>query len=228
MAPVTRAEPNDGAQTLERGLAVLVELSRHPDGLTTAQVVTACGLHRSITTRLLTSLQRTGFAVRDDAGAYRIGPAVSDLLGLARPRLREVAQPVLERLARTVDATASLVEVAEGYAVTTLVAEPPSDGPRFSYRLGNRDPLDRGAGGVAALAAGPTQPGEPDRVATARAQGFVVTHGELNAGAHAIAAPLPGWGGLAAINIVTNHEDTVRNARQPLLDAVREIGAFTG
>ena len=73
----------------------------------------------------------------------------------------------------------------------TLVAEPPSDGPRFSYRLGNRDPLDRGAGGVAALAAGPPQPGEPDRVATARAQGFITTHGELNAGAHAIAAPLP-------------------------------------
>ncbi len=228
MTPVTRAEPNDGAQTLERGLAVLVELGRHPDGLTTAQVVTACGLHRSITTRLLISLQRTGFAVRDDAGAYRIGPAVSGLLGPARPQLRDVAKPVLERLARAVDATASLVEVVDGYAITTLVAEPPSDGPRFSYRLGNRDPLDRGAGGVAALAAGPPRPGEPDRVATARAQGFITTHGELNAGAHAVAAPLPGWGELAAINIVTNREATVRDAHHPLLDAVREIGAFTG
>ncbi|WP_280331325.1 IclR family transcriptional regulator [Nocardia wallacei] len=156
-----RTEPTDGAQTLERGLAVLVELSRHPDGLTIAQVATACGLHRSITTRLLVSLQRTGFARRDQSGAYRVGPAVAELLGRARPRLREVAGPVLERLARTVDATASLVEVIDGFAVTTLVAEPPTDGPRFSYRLGNRDPLDRGAGGVAALAPPPPPPPAP-------------------------------------------------------------------
>ncbi|WP_280389754.1 IclR family transcriptional regulator, partial [Nocardia wallacei] len=166
-----RTEPTDGAQTLERGLAVLVELSRHPDGLTIAQVATACGLHRSITTRLLVSLQRTGFARRDESGAYRVGPAVAELLGRARPRLREVAGPVLERLARTVDATASLVEVIDGFAVTTLVAEPPTDGPRFSYRLGNRDPLDRGAGGVAALAAAPPRPGAPPTVAAAGARG---------------------------------------------------------
>ncbi|WP_198036936.1 IclR family transcriptional regulator [Nocardia sp. BMG51109] len=223
---MTRAEPTDGAQTLERGLAVLVELSRHPDGLTTAQAAAACGLHRSITTRLLVSLQRTGFATRDDAGAYRVGPAVPELLGLSHPHLRDVAGPVLERLARTVDATASLVEVVDGHAVTTLVAEPPSNGPRFSYRLGNRDPLDRGAGGVAALAAGPPRPGEPDRVATARAQGFIITHEELNPGAHAIAAPLPGWDGPAAINIVTNRRTTVDNAQRPLLDAVRELGTF--
>ncbi|BCK57976.1 transcriptional regulator [Nocardia wallacei] len=225
MTAVPRTEPTDGAQTLERGLAVLVELSRHPDGLTIAQVATACGLHRSITTRLLVSLQRTGFARRDESGAYRVGPAVAELLGRARPRLREVAGPVLERLARTVDATASLVEVIDGFAVTTLVAEPPTDGPRFSYRLGNRDPLDRGAGGVAALAAAPPRPGEPDRVAAARAEGCLVTHGELNLGAHAIAAPLPGWGRPTAINIVTNRQAVIDAARRPLLDAVREIGA---
>ncbi len=225
VAAVTRTEPNDGAQTLERGLAVLVELSRHPEGLTTAQVAAACGLHRSITTRLLVSLQRTGFARREEGGAYRVGPAVAELLGLSRPQLREVAEPVLRRLARTVDATASLVEVVDGFAVTTLVAEPPSDGPRFSYRLGNRDPLDRGAGGVAALAAGPPRPGEPDRVAAARADGYLVTHGELNFGAHAIAAPLPGWGRPAAVNIVTNRQPVIDAARQPLLDAVREISA---
>ncbi|WP_216895402.1 IclR family transcriptional regulator [Nocardia alni] len=227
MTAVTRPEPTDGAQTLERGLAVLVELSRHVDGMTTAQAAAACGLHRSITTRLLVSLQRTGFAHRDEAGAYRVGPAVFGLLGLSHPHLRDVAAPVLDRLARTVDATASLVEVVDGYAVTTLVAEPPSNGPRYSYRLGNRDPLDRGAGGVAALAAGPPQPGESDRVTAARTHGYIITHGELNLGAHAIAAPLPGWGALAAINIVTNRQDIIDTAHHPLLNAVHEIGTHT-
>ena len=55
----------EGSQTLDRGLAVLRELGRHPEGLTTSQVATSCGLHRSITHRLLVSLHRSGFASRD-------------------------------------------------------------------------------------------------------------------------------------------------------------------
>jgi DNA-binding IclR family transcriptional regulator len=213
----------DGSQTLERGLSVLVELSRHPDGLTTAETATACGLHRSITHRLLVSLERTGFARRDADGRYRVGPTARAVVG-ATPSLREVARPVLEELAREVDATASLVEVAGRHAVTTLVAEPPTDGPRFSYRLGNRDPLERGAGGLAALASGPARAGEPERVAAIREQGFVATYAELNPGAYGIAAPLPGWPVRAAVNIVTAHEKLTRDAIEPLLKAAAEIG----
>jgi DNA-binding IclR family transcriptional regulator len=217
-------EPGDGSQTLERGLAVLVELSRHPEGLTTSQAAESCGLHRSITHRLLVSLQRTGFASRDDEGRYTVGASVGDLVRRSRPQLREVAEPVLHRLALAIDATASLVEVSGGYAVTTLVAEPPTDGPRFSYRLGNRDPLDHGAGGVAALASGPAAYDEPARVTATRTEGIVVTSGELNPGAYGVAAPLPGWGVLAAINVVTNRPDVVERARTLLPGAVAEIG----
>jgi DNA-binding IclR family transcriptional regulator len=212
----------DGSQTLERGLAVLVELSRHPAGLTTAEVAVACGLHRSITHRLLVSLVRTGFAARAE-DRYRVGPTARSVVGAA-PSLRTVAAPVLEALAREVDATASLVEASGTHAVTTLVAEPPTDGPRFSYRLGNRDPLDRGAGGLATLASAPPRPGEPDRVARTRATGYVTTYAELNPGAYGIAAPLPGWPVPAAVNIVTAHEELVREAIEPLLRAVAEIG----
>jgi DNA-binding IclR family transcriptional regulator len=218
------AAAGEGSQTLERGIAVLVELSRHPGGLTTSQVATRCDLHRSIANRLLVSLVRTGFAVRDDRGHFSVGPAAADLAG-GRPRLRDIAEPVLVRLAREVDATASLVEVVGDAAVTTVVAEPPTDGPRFSYRLGNRDPLDSGAGGLAALASGPLQSGEPTRVATIRADGYVTTFGELNPGAYGIAAPLPGWPLLAAVNIVTAREQLTVDAVGPLLAAIREIGA---
>jgi DNA-binding IclR family transcriptional regulator len=214
----------DGSQTLERGLAVLVELSRHPGGLTTAEAATACGLHRSITHRLLVSLERTGFARRGADGRYRVGPTARAVVGAA-PSLREAAAPILDDLARELDATASLVEVAGGHAVTTVVAEPPTDGPRFSYRLGNRDPLDRGAGGLAALASGPEQHGEPERVAATRARGYVTTHAELNPGAYGIAAPVPGWPVRAAINIVTGHEELTREAVEPLLRAVALLEA---
>jgi DNA-binding IclR family transcriptional regulator len=212
----------DGSQTLERGLAVLVELSRHHDGLTTAETAAACGLHRSITHRLLVSLERTGFARRGADGRYRVGPTARAVVG-ATPSLREVAAPILEELAHEVDATASLVEVVGSHAVTTVVAEPATDGPRFSYRLGNRDPLDRGAGGLAALASGPVRDGEPERVAVVRGQGYVTTYAELNPGAYGIAAPVSGWPALAALNIVTAHEALVRDAVEPLLRAVARL-----
>jgi len=210
-----------GSQTLERGLAVLLEIGRHPHGLTTAEVAAACGLHRSITHRLLVSLQRTDFVARDTEGRYTIGPVARSLAG---PSLRTVAEPVLRRLASEVGATASLVEVADGAAVTTLVAEPPIDGPHFSYRLGNRDPLDRGAGGLAALASGPPRPDEPDRVAAVRDAGFVTTFAELNPGAFGIAAPLPGWPVRAAVYVVTADEELARSALKPLIRAAAEIG----
>ncbi|MDE0775439.1 MAG: helix-turn-helix domain-containing protein [Nocardioides sp.] len=211
----------DGSQTLERGLAVMVELGRHPAGLTTAEVAVECGLHRSITHRLLVSLVRTGFAARSQ-DRYVVGPTARSVVGIA-PSLRAVAAPVLESLAREIDATASLVEVSGGFAVATIVAEPPTDGPRFSYRLGNRDPLDRGAGGLAALASHPPSM-DPPRVAEVRTQGYVTTYAKLNPGAYGIAAPLPGWPVPAAINIVTGHQRLTQEAIEPLLRAVSQIG----
>ncbi len=222
--PVTDAE-SGGSQTLERGLAVLALLGEHPDGLSTAEVATRTGLHRSIVHRLLVSLDRTGFATRDASGRFRVGPSARSLADGARPSLRTVAEPVLHDLAVEIDATVSLVEVMGDAAVTTVVAEPPTHGPRFSYRLGNRDPLDRGAGGLAAQAAGPARGGESPRVAEVRARGHVVTVAELNPGAVGLAAPVPGAGVLAAVNIVTADESLVERALEPLLAAARRIAA---
>ena len=212
-----------GSQTLARGLAVLTELSRHPDGLTTAEVAVATGLHRSITHRLLVTLQHSGYATRDDRGRHVIGPAADALATRARPTLRDVAEPVLHQLAREVGATASLVEILGSAAVTTVVAEPLTDGPRLSYRLGNREPLDRGAGGLAALASGPARPGEPARVAEIRLSGHVDTHSELNPGAHGVAAPVHGWGVRAAITVVTADESLMAGALPLLVQAARRV-----
>lgn len=223
MSEEPMSAPTDGSQTLERGLAVLMELAKHPGGISTSQVSTECGLHRSIANRLLVSLQRAEFATRDSHGRYRVGPAAHDLARSAQPHLRDVARPVLERLARAANATASLVEGVGGHAVTVLLAEPPSDGPRFSYRLGNKDPLDHGAGGLAVLASGAPQTDEPDRVAMIREQGIVTTYAELNPGAYGIAAPLIGWGILAAVNVITNRQELAEAAAPLVLEAVREI-----
>ncbi|MEV6259984.1 helix-turn-helix domain-containing protein [Streptomyces sp. NPDC051784] len=225
MTPLKSNDPdNGGSQTLERGLALLAELSRHAEGLNTSQAATATGLHRSVTHRLLVSLHRTGFAARDKEGRYTIGPAVAGLLGGSGPSLRTVAEPILNRLARRLDATASLVEAVGTAAVTTVVAEPPTDGPLFWYRTGSRDPLDHGSGGLATLASGAPRTNEPDRVQAIREAGYVITHGEVNVGAHGIAAPLPGWPVRAAINVVTSDPEIAERAIAHVMEAVAAIG----
>lgn len=217
-------KPSEGSQTLERGLLVLVTLAEHEDGLTVSQVAEETSLHRSIAYRLLLSLHRTGFAERDGSSRYRVGPALVTLVGHVRPRLRETAEPILKKLALDLDATASLVEVIGNAAVVTVVAEPPTDGPRFSYRLGNRDPLDRGAGGIAALASADPAPGDSSRVREAREAGYAATYGEINPGAYGAAAPvrcLPNT--RASINVVTNREDIVERAIPLIIAAAQEI-----
>lgn len=213
-----------GAQTLERGLAVLRELGRHDDGLSTAQVAEVTGLHRTVVHRLLVSLVGTGFARRDDRGRHHVGPAVAALAARATPVLRDLAGPLLQDLADRIGLAVSLVEVEDGAAVTTLVAHPAAEGPQFAYRLGHREPLDRGAGGVAAAASAAPALDEPAAVAAARAVGYAVTHGELNPGAHGVAVPLPGWAAPAAATVVSYDPAVVEQVRTPLLATAAEIG----
>ena len=216
-----------GSQTLERGLAVLDLLGQHPGGLSVSQVTAASGLNRSIVNRLLVSLRRTGFARRDEQGRYLVGPSALALARGGRAGLRDLARPLLHRVAYDVGATASLVEVLGDYAVTTVVAEPPVDGPQFSYRLGNRDPLDRGAGGLAAMASGPVLAAEA-RVTAVRQAGHVITRGELNAGAIGVAVPLTGCGVLAAVSVVTADEEAAESSLAPLQRVAAQIVAALG
>ncbi len=57
----------------------------------------------------------------------------------------------------------------------------------------------------------------------AREAGFVTTSAELNPGAHALAAPVPGAGVLAAVNVVTNRPELLASAVDEVVRAAREI-----
>ena len=215
----------DGSQTLERGLEVLLMLADNRSGMTATEVSAALHMHRSIAYRLLVSLQRTGFADRDEVGRYRVGRRLRSVAERSRPQLQDAAEPVLRGLAAELDATASLVEVTGDAVIATVVAEPPTDGPRFSYRLGNRDPVDRGAGGLAALASVAPATGEPERVGQIRAAGYVWTHSEVVPGAYGVAAPIAARGKIApaSVNVVSNRPDVVERAIPLVVEAAKEI-----
>ncbi|WP_030999954.1 IclR family transcriptional regulator [Streptomyces sp. NRRL F-5630] len=220
--PARRA---DGAQTLERGLGVLRMLAEAPHGLRASEVAAALGVHRSIAYRLLTALTRSHFAARDAAGRYRVGVAFYTLAQRARPPLVDLAMPVLRDLAVELGATACLVVPDGAHAVAVAVVEPPGPGPRFSYGVGNRDPLDRGSAGLALLSAGEPLPGEPLRVAEVRARGWAITHEEVTPGTIGVAAPVrvPEPADPAAINVITHRRSVAERAVPLVVAAARRM-----
>lgn len=178
--------PAAGTQTLARGLRALELVSTSASGLSVAEVADALGVHRSIATRLLATLADFHLITRSPEGRYRAGGGLMSLAREVYASLRELTLPAMQQLADDVGSSVALF-VAEGSdAVALSVVEPALVLVRVSYREGSRHPLDRGAAGAALSAALPTREADPERVAATRADGYVITHGEV----------LPGYWGL--------------------------------
>lgn len=222
---MTTERKPDGSQTLERGLLVLRMLAEAPNGLGASDIAAKLGVHRSIAYRLLTALVRQEFVARTPSGKYRVGLSLFTLVERIRPRLLDVAQPILHELTATLDATACLVVAENDCAVAIAVIEPPGSGPRFSYRIGNRDPLEHGAAGIALLAASAPQDDEPERVATTRTAGYIITHEEVVPSSYGVAAPIlaPHDQQPAAVNIITHRKDIADRAIPLVITATERI-----
>ncbi len=179
------------SQTLDRGLALLKLLSASPEGLTVIEMAEQLKIDRAVVYRLINTLIEHHLAARDHARRYRIGIAVLELSRSAFSTLRAVAMPELRTIADDTGGTATL-SVADGDEGVVLATVGPQHGagPFIMYHPGFRHPLDRGAAGVAILSGRPPKPGERAAVGAARSCGYSVSHGEFNAAAMAIAAPI--------------------------------------
>lgn len=180
------------AQTLDRGLRLLQLVADAPGGVTVTEAASRLGVGRAVVYRLVGTLVEHGLVRRDAAGRLRLGVAVLHLARRAQPLLAGTAVPALRALAESVGATAHLTiaEGAEGIAVA--VVEPSWTALHVAYRTGSRHPLARGAAGRAILAGrrGDTGP--------------VTSSGELQPGAHGVAAPVCGIPGLeASVGVVS-------------------------
>jgi DNA-binding IclR family transcriptional regulator len=183
-----RAVGGETSQTLDRGLAVLELLGsrEHAGGLTVTELAAELGVGRPVVYRLVATLEARDFVRRREDGRVRLGLAITRLSSSVLPLLREGALPTLRALADTVGATAHLTVVEGGEALAIAVVEPSWTSYHVAYRIGTRHALDRGAAGRAILAGRRGQ------------DGYVATDGELQSGAHGIAAPLVGVSGLEA------------------------------
>lgn len=184
------------SQTLDRGLRVLEVLAESPEGLSVTELAAVLGINRTVVYRLVATLEQHRLLRRDAQARLHLGLGVMHMAAAVQPVLRDLAIPVLRQLAETVGATAHLT-VADGEEGLALaVVEPSWTDYHVAYRVGARHPLSSGAAGKAIqMARGP-------RVRGARA--YVATTGELQSGAHGLAAPVPGVRGLdASVGIVS-------------------------
>ncbi|MBF6519158.1 IclR family transcriptional regulator [Nocardia farcinica] len=143
-------EPS-GVQTVSRALSVL-DCFRGGDSRGVSEVARAQGIPVSTAHRLLTALVRAGFLEKDPASSrYRIGRALAEYGQIAYRQHRiYLAEPLLEQLAGTTGASASIATRHDIHAVllgTSRWRE--SDGHRLQ---GVRLPLHASALGKALLA----------------------------------------------------------------------------
>jgi DNA-binding IclR family transcriptional regulator len=192
------------SQTLDRGIRILEHLAAVGTPQPIADIGQALGLHRSITYRLLRTLEDHQLVERDAVGHYWLGLGVAGLARGVRTGLQAAALPRLDELVAELGMTAFLVVRTGDEAVTVTSVEPHDTAAHIVYRPGTRHPVGRGAPGLALLM--PDAPSPEDRAALteARRVGWASSHGEVIPGIRSIAAPVlgPDGGARAALAVV--------------------------
>lgn len=244
VSPAGPASEPETSQTLDRGIRVLTALADATSGLTVAQLAERVGAPRTAGYRLVATLEAHGLARRDPDGRVHLGVGVLRLAARVHPLLRDAATPPLRRLAEAVGATAHLT-VAEGPdALAIAVVEPTWTDYHMAYRVGSRHRLAQGAAGKAILlgrsaarrpgaasaaSAAASKPASASASASASqdpAALYTVSEGELQAGAHGIAAPIREVPGLeASVGVVSFAPLDVGQIAPRVIQAAAEISA---
>src|SRR3954463_4887358 len=175
------------SQTLDRGLRVLRTLAAAPHGLSITALAAEIGVNRTVVYRLGATPEPHRLARRAPSGGLPVGLGVLARARGLQPVLRELANPVLRGLAEQLGSTAHLTVADGGEALAIAGGEPSWTDYHVAYRVGARHPLELGAAGKAILLG--RSPGGTT---------YVETVGEIQAGAHGVAAPVLGVEGLEA------------------------------
>jgi DNA-binding IclR family transcriptional regulator len=244
-----------GTQLLARAVSVLLYLRERDEPVTVGELARALNVPINTVYRLVRTLEMGGLVDRSNRPYVSLGLRLMDL-GQAKQRqvakeLAPVAMPILEALS-AVSGETSLLVMPSGARAICIFAVEPSRAIRLSYQPGRVFPLYAGASGKVllpwlsahlvetALAQGDGQVLATGKLLTAaqlsdevdriREAGHCVTHGELDAGVSAVAAPIFGRGGqiFAAISVAGPEAGFSADRLPALIERVRDAAAETG
>src|SRR3954447_14210107 len=178
---VAEGKGGSALQTLSRGITAL-ELLADADGpISIADLSARLDLHRSITYRIVRTLEDHGLVRRDAGGDLELGASLATLARNVSRDLQTAALPELTELANGLGMTAFLAVLDQEDAVTLVSVEPRAAVAAVAQRPGTRHPLDQGApggGGGRVL-----RPGLGPRT-------YERSHDEVIQGLSAVAVPL--------------------------------------
>jgi DNA-binding IclR family transcriptional regulator len=198
---------------ISKVLRILEALQGSSAGLGLKAICDVTGIHKSTAHRFLKHLEREGYLLRTEAGAYLIGPRLSQMSarGNQGATLQAVARPMLWELWKSTQETVNLAVLDQGTVLYVDVIESPHEF-RLSSRVGTRRSLHVTALGKALAAFLPTEPREnilstiKFQPATARTimnlvqfrqeldrirrQGYAVDDEEAVQGARCVSAPI--------------------------------------
>jgi len=150
---MTDAQRAPTSQTLSRGLMALEMLAQAEKPLTIGELSTRLGLHRSITYRIVRTLEHHRLVVRSASGELELGARLAELARNVARDLQSAALPELTAVANELGMTAFIatLESDVGEAVTLASVEPRHAEAVVAQRPGNRHPMNHGAPGRAIM-----------------------------------------------------------------------------
>ncbi|MBF6024074.1 IclR family transcriptional regulator domain-containing protein [Lysobacter niastensis] len=243
-------DSGDYVQSLSRGLAVLAAFDREHIRLSLAEIASRTDLSRAAARRLVLTLQHLGY-VREIGREFMLGPRVLELgFGyLGSLNLTDLAQPLLEDLARRVNQSSSMA-VLDGQSIVYVLRVPGRRVMSVTLGVGARLPAFCAAMGRVLLSG--LDDGDFDRwltqckpvrhtphtVTDLRAlrrivedvsrQGYAYVEQELELGLCSIAVPLRNAQGriATAINVsMPYHPDAARHAVDTILPQLQQTAA---
>jgi IclR family transcriptional regulator, acetate operon repressor len=231
-------------QTVDRALQVLAQFRTRGQAFSVTELAAGLGLHRSTTSRLVSTLAARGFLERTAHDRVRLGPENVRLgrLALAGTELPALAQPIMQALAASTGEAVTLA-VASDQRVRTVAEAHSHHFVASRNWVGVQTAAHCVADGKVLLAFGaipaPQRPLErlTDRTIVelgalaselqrVRAAGFAVARGELEQGLHGVAVPVMEADTCVAALCVSGPEYRLAGAfERPLLPGCRAAAA---
>src|SRR6202140_4223843 len=214
MPRVTESSPGSApVGVISKVLLILEALQGSSAGLALKAICDLTGIRKSTAHRFLKHLERERYLIRTEAGAYLIGPRLSQMStrGNQGATLQAVARPILWELWKSTQETVNLAVLDHGSMLYVDVIESPHEF-RLSSRVGTRRSLHVTALGKALAAFLPLETRESvlsaitfqaatsktimnllqfrQELEKIRRQGFAVDDEEAVQGARCVSAPI--------------------------------------